>query len=41
MCSEVNKTGYVRHQFGDSEFEVPEQYINLVPRGAGAQGTVW
>lgn len=26
--------------FGDTEFSVPRRYVNLVPKGLGAQGTV-
>lgn len=26
--------------FGDTEFSVPKRYVNLVPKGLGAQGTV-
>uniref|UniRef100_A0A182VUU9 Stress-activated protein kinase JNK n=1 Tax=Anopheles minimus TaxID=112268 RepID=A0A182VUU9_9DIPT len=33
-------TNYVRYQFGDTEFEVPDRYINLEAKGFGAQGTV-
>uniref|UniRef100_A0A182N8E2 Stress-activated protein kinase JNK n=2 Tax=Anopheles dirus TaxID=7168 RepID=A0A182N8E2_9DIPT len=34
-------TNYVRYQFGDTEFEVPDRYTNLEAKGFGAQGTVW
>lgn len=27
--------------FGDTEFVVPNRYINLQPKGLGAQGMVW
>lgn len=32
---------YIQYQFGDTEFFVPSRYVNLSPRGIGAQGTVW
>lgn len=28
-------------EFGDTEFRVPDRYMELAPRGYGAQGTVW
>jgi hypothetical protein len=31
---------FVRHVFGDTEFVVPKKYIELSPRGTGAQGMV-
>ena len=34
-------TNYVRYQFSDTEFEVPERYTKLEAKGFGAQGTVW
>uniref|UniRef100_A0A8W7PIE6 Protein kinase domain-containing protein n=2 Tax=gambiae species complex TaxID=44542 RepID=A0A8W7PIE6_ANOCL len=33
-------TNYVRYQFSDTEFEVPERYTKLEAKGFGAQGTV-
>lgn len=35
------RDGFVRHILGDTEFWVPERYINLQPKGGGAQGLVW
>lgn len=29
------------YRFGDTEFCVPERYVNLQPKGDGAQGRVW
>lgn len=37
----VENNRFVTYQFGDTEFIVPSRYINLSPRGIGAQGTVW
>jgi len=33
--------GYRRHVFGDTELCIPERYVDVVPRGVGAQGIVW
>lgn len=33
--------GFVQHEFGDTEFWVPQRYTNLEPKGGGAQGLVW
>lgn len=38
IMTETNFNNYV---FGDTEFDVPVRYINLSPRGTGAQGMVW
>jgi hypothetical protein len=32
---------YNHYVFGDTEFVVPTRYIELSPRGTGAQGMVW
>ncbi|KAI4455941.1 mitogen-activated protein kinase [Holotrichia oblita] len=34
------REGFVRHEFGDTEFWVPQRYVNLEPKGGGAQGLV-
>ncbi|KAJ8939656.1 hypothetical protein NQ318_012089 [Aromia moschata] len=34
------RSGFTQHNFGDTEFWVPERYINLEPKGGGAQGLV-
>lgn len=36
-----HKAEYRRHVFGDTVLCVPERYINVEPRGVGAQGIVW
>lgn len=41
MTMENLENRFVTYQFGDTEFIVPSRYINLSPRGIGAQGTVW
>ena len=28
-------------EFGDTEFSVPSRYLDLAPKGVGAQGMVW
>jgi len=28
-------------EFGDTEFSVPIRYLDLAPKGVGAQGMVW
>ena len=33
--------GYHYVEFGDTSFTVPSRYVNLTPKGLGAQGTVW
>lgn len=38
VMADANFNHYV---FGDTEFDVPVRYINLSPRGTGAQGMVW
>lgn len=38
---ETNGVAYQSYQFGDNDFIVPPRYINLFPRGIGAQGAVW
>lgn len=35
------KPGFQRYLFGDAEFWVPERYVELEPKGGGAQGLVW
>jgi len=35
------RSGYRRHIFGDTELCIPERYVDVVPRGVGAQGIVW
>lgn len=32
---------YQNYVFGDTEFVVPERYVELSARGSGAQGAVW
>lgn len=32
--------GFYTFVFGDTEFSVPTRYVNLVPKGLGAQGMV-
>nr|CAI5830527.1 unnamed protein product [Callosobruchus analis] len=34
------RNGFKQNVFGDAEFWVPERYINLEPKGGGAQGLV-
>lgn len=36
-----NVQNYRRHVFGDTELCIPERYVDVVPRGVGAQGIVW
>lgn len=35
------RTGFIKYEFGDTKFCVPERYTNLEPKGGGAQGLVW
>jgi hypothetical protein len=35
------RPGFTQHIFGDTEFWVPDHYVNLEPKGGGAQGLVW
>lgn len=35
------RSGYRTSIFGDTVFCMPERYVDVVPRGIGAQGTVW
>lgn len=32
---------FQKYQFGDTEFVVPNRYVQLAERGMGAQGAVW
>ncbi|XP_023289536.1 stress-activated protein kinase JNK-like isoform X1 [Orussus abietinus] len=34
------RSGYHRYVCGDTEFCIPERYVNVEPRGTGAQGVV-
>jgi serine/threonine protein kinase len=34
------RPGFTQHIFGDTEFWVPDHYVNLEPKGGGAQGLV-
>lgn len=37
----IIRPGFTQHIFGDTEFWVPGRYVNLGPKGGGAQGLVW
>lgn len=34
-------SGFYRRIIGDTEFVVPNRYVNLEAKGLGAQGMVW